>query len=324
VALVYKTHQEEDMNEIKNYHAPISMLQDKHVDQPIFNGGYVRYVEHHGSDQLIAKAARTSFARDEYKDDAANEGLIDYLVRNHHGSPLELPGITVQIKVPMQLKNQLIRHRTARLNESSLRYIEHDGTFYVPDYDQCCHQSSTKKQGSGDEMTLEMATAVQQIIIDQCEAANATYARLLAPPYNMAKEQARGVLTLNHYVTMVWQMDIRNMLWLLRLRLDHHAQGPIRQFARLLANIVEDLFPMTYKAFDEHILNGMTLSKSDIQYLADNDCNIKTAHLRILEDINLMKTYNPNKPVPGVLLERAAKFERIVMLWQDGPADDAD
>lgn len=299
------------MTEIKNYHAPLDRLKPEHINQPIFNGGYVRYVEHHGSDELVAKAARTSFAKDEYKSDDANEALIDHLIRHFHSSPTELPGITFQFKVPMQLKNQLIRHRTARLNESSLRYIEHDGTFYVPDYDDCCHQDTAIKQGQHPKMSLEMATAVQQIIIEQCESANQTYERLLRPPYSMAREQARGVLTLNHYVTMVWQMDLRNLMWLLTLRLDQHAQYPIRMFAAMLENVMRDLFPMVHKAFEEHILHGMRFSRTDIDTLAAAGGSVIEA-IRLTEKIighlQAENAHKENYKVPGVYTERMEKF----------------
>lgn len=315
--------------EIKNYHAPLELLQEQHIQQSIFNGGYVKYVEHHGSDKLIAKAARTSFVMDEYKSDDANEALIDHLIRNHHGSPTELPGITFQFKVPMQLKNQLIRHRTARLNEGSLRYVEHDGTFYIPDLDQCCHQDEAVKQGQHPQMSVEMATAVQLMIAQQCESANEMYERLLRPPYSMAREQARGVLTLNHYVTLVWQMDLRNLMWLLLLRLDEHAQGPIRQFAALLENVFKDLFPATHRSFEEHILHGIQLSRGDQKAIAQarGDVNMALASVDAqIQDFYLKhkdRTLDELRKLrpPGILLERKKKFERILAWPVYEPAD---
>ena len=93
-----------------------------------------------------------------------------------------------------------------------------------------------------------------------------TYEKLLAA--GVAREQARSVLPMNTYTEFYWKQDLHNLLNMLRLRLDAHAQLEIREFATAIAMIVQDWVPMTYEAFTEHRLESMQLSGSVVSQLS--------------------------------------------------------
>ena len=82
----------------------------------VLNDGFVRIIDYMGSDASIVQAARVSYGKGTKKL-REDEGLIRYLVRHHHTSPLEMCEVKLHIRVPMDCWRQWIRHRTASVNE---------------------------------------------------------------------------------------------------------------------------------------------------------------------------------------------------------------
>jgi thymidylate synthase ThyX len=83
--------------------------------------------------------------------------------------------------------------------------------------------------------------------------------------FGVAKEQARKDLPLSNYTEAIWKCDIHNLLHYLRLRMDEHAQLEIRSYASAIAEIVKDLFPQTWQAFEDYRLNAVSLSAPEIR-----------------------------------------------------------
>ncbi|MDR1910065.1 MAG: FAD-dependent thymidylate synthase, partial [Spirochaetaceae bacterium] len=98
---------------------------------PVLDKGFVRLVDYLGSDERVVQAARVSYGEGtkSYREDA---GLIDYLLRHNHTSPFEQIVLTFHIKLPIFVARQMVRHRTASLNEISGRYSVMKDDFYVP------------------------------------------------------------------------------------------------------------------------------------------------------------------------------------------------
>lgn len=101
----------------------------------VLNHGFVRLVDHMGSDLSIVRNARVSYDAEwrAGEDEGKDAKLIDYLVRNHHTSPLESVNFTFEVKAPIFVFRQWHRHRTWSFNEVSARYSELPEEFYVPD-----------------------------------------------------------------------------------------------------------------------------------------------------------------------------------------------
>lgn len=91
---------------------------------------------------------------------------------------------------------------------------------------------------------------------------NFGYKKLL--DLGLAKEIARINLPLALYTEWYWQMDLHNLLHFLKLRLDNHAQYEIREYARVIKDIIRTVCPIAVDAFDNHVLNSKTFSKKEI------------------------------------------------------------
>src|SRR5688572_18003228 len=92
----------------------------------------------HDSDVLFA--ARVSTQGEKTLDAAASgaeatdrdRGLINYLMRDRHGSPFEHNSMTFYVQAPIFVFREFMRHRIASYNEESGRYRELRPVFYVP------------------------------------------------------------------------------------------------------------------------------------------------------------------------------------------------
>ncbi len=87
----------------------------------VLDDGFVRVVDYMGTDSSIVQAARVSYGKGT-KQVQQDRGLIRYLLRHHHTTPLEMCEIKLHVRVPMDAWRQWIRHRTANVNEYSTRY----------------------------------------------------------------------------------------------------------------------------------------------------------------------------------------------------------
>ena len=62
------------------------------------------------------------------------------------------------------------------------------------------------------------------------------------------------------YTEWYWRIDLHNLFHFLRLRLDVHAQGEIRRYAAVMADMVKAACPVAYEAFVDYTLNTKTFS----------------------------------------------------------------
>jgi thymidylate synthase (FAD) len=177
-----------------------------------------------------------------------------------------------------------------------------EDVFYEPDTLRT--QSTTNKQGSaeGDFNPFigpkETATAVMN---HQTDEAYKLYQQLIEA--GVSREQARMVLPVNLYTRVVWKCDLLNLLKMLRLRLDPHAQYEIRVFAEAIAEFVKLHCPWTWEAFQDYWQGGVTFSKVELdalRYLIP--FTGKEAFNAAIQGTNFSK---------GELLEFEEKFNRI-------------
>ena len=250
---------------------------------PLLDHGFVRVVDYMGEDLSVVQAARVSYGTGMYTRDEGNTGakqrasskrLIRYLMRQGHTTPFEMCEIKLHVKLPIFVARQWIRHRTANVNEVSARYSILDREFYVPEPEVIASQSVTNRQGRGDTLSYEQATAVQTLLQEDGLRAYDHYQELLNedrdgnPDPGIARELARLGLTLGYYTQWYWKIDLHNLLHFLKLRADSHAQYEIRVYAEaILEEIVKPWVPMVYEAFLDYQLNARTLSAQAIKML---------------------------------------------------------
>lgn len=214
---------------------------------PILGQGYVRYVDHLGTDLRIVEAARISY-KSPSKGEEQDKKLLQYLYRHRHTSPFEQCSITFDIKMPIFIMRQFVRHRTFRLNEWSGRYSELADEFYVPEQ----WRSADKKNKQGSQTANLDHTKLSAEVKAFNETAYKTYMNLLNQ--GVARELARTVLPVSIFTEIYVSCDLHNLIHFLNLREDAHAQWEIREVARAMREIAEKLFPWTFEAYQKYKL----------------------------------------------------------------------
>lgn len=209
----------------------------------VLDHGFVALDAIMGDDRTPARTARTSFRnRHQERTEEQDAKLTDYLVRHAHTTPLEFCQVRFYMKMPIFVARQLVRHRTASINEVSYRYVQAAREFYVPDPERCqrAPDKGGNKQGSSSEF-VDNVEYVREVVQEACGRAFDAYEILLAE--GLAPELARTVLPCGTYTEWYWQIDLNNFLKTMALRLDGHAQFEIRVYAEAMLALVEPVYP---------------------------------------------------------------------------------
>jgi thymidylate synthase (FAD) len=188
-------------------------------------------------------------------DPKRDRGLINYLMRDRHGSPFEHNSMTFYVQAPIFVFREFMRHRIASYNEESGRYRELRPVFYVPGTDRNLVQVG--KPGAYDFLpgTPSQTELVSSEVKAASTAAFESYERMLEA--GVAREVARIVLPLNIYSSMYVTMNARSLMNFLSLRTkraDTHfpsfPQREIEMCAEKMESIWAGLMPLTSAAFD--------------------------------------------------------------------------
>ena len=95
---------------------------------PCLDHGFVRVVDYMGDDAAVVQAARVSYGKGTRKV-SEDRGLIRYLMRHRHTTPLEMCELKLHVKLPIFVARQWIRHRTACLaGDTRLLFEDHEQT----------------------------------------------------------------------------------------------------------------------------------------------------------------------------------------------------
>ena len=230
--------------------------------------GFVRLIDYMGSDERIVQAARVGYGKGTKKVSEDN-ALIRYLSRHEHTTPEEKPHIEYHIKTPIFVIREWYRHRTgkyASFNEESLRYSEPDGDYYVPEEDSIGFQDTSNRQGrSKINVPQELKEFTINQIKENSEQALKRYITLLEK--GIAKEIARDVLPVNFYTSFYWTMDLHNMFHFLKLRMGLRALEEFRVYANTIGDITKKIFPSSYSAFEDYVLNAEKFSSAELNVL---------------------------------------------------------
>ena len=255
--------------------------------------GFVRLVDSMGGDDAIVQAARVSYGIGTSKL-SQDRGLIRYLMRHRHSTPFEMVEFKFHCKMPIFVARQWVRHRTANINEYSLRYSEARDEFYYPDPKHIQFQSALNKQGRMGEVTPELKQKVQDYFKEISERSFEIYSELNQA--GIARELARSILPVNLYTEWYWKNDLHNLLHFIGLRSDSHAQYEIRVFSDAMAESVKAVAPFAWEAYQDYIIKGMRFSRIEQSLLE------RTLPDRVIDDINediayqLTATLHSNKP----------------------------
>ena len=244
----------------------INFEQDKNY-KPVLDQGFIGLVDHMGSDQSIVRAARVSYGEGT-KTVLDDRNLIRYLMRHEHTTPFEMCELVFHIKLPIFVMRQLVRHRTASMNEYSARYSLVTDEFYITNGENIMPQSKDNKQGRSGEMDATLKLAIQGDMQNIWNEAFKTY-KLHLDSYNLARETARSVLPVGSYTECYWKANLKNFLHMIRLRADSHAQWEIREYANAMYNLAKPLFPLAIEAFEDYQVNSVKFSAGEFALLKD-------------------------------------------------------
>lgn len=188
--------------------------------------------------------------------------LLSFLYDHKHSTPFEFSGMTLEVQAPIFVFREWHRHRTFSYSEASARYAPLEDLNYMPSVERLMMAGGANKQAGSvkgaAKLTEAQAVLFQKAIEEIYIEAEGTYQTSMA--CGVPKELARLCLPVGRYSKMRATGNLRNWLQFLALRLDANAQWEIRQYARVVADMVKMRFPNTYAQFIKE-LNAKAASK---------------------------------------------------------------
>ena len=210
----------------------------------------VELLDTFGNDNMVCNVARVS-----YKKIAAmftleeNDKLIYYLAKHKHWSPFAHPKVQFRLEMPIYVERQIIKTTVGvDYNSVSGRYVDFSDTYTT--IDTWRKQSTSSKQGSGedlDEKSNAIANFIQNDVVD---CAKIAYQKLIE--LGISKEQARTILPLNLNTTMIWTGSLYALIRLCNQRLKPNAQKETRDVVQEMLRQVKEtnLFTTSLTAYN--------------------------------------------------------------------------
>lgn len=215
-----------------------------HAKASVLDKGFVELLATFGDDLTVVNAARVSFHKESHSLTPQDAKLITYLATHQHVTPFFHPQIHMRLKMPIFVAREWYRHQIGfARNEVSRRYVDEPPECYVPDVVRA--RDKNLKQGSKSEGVQENEAA-KKLIDDANVGAMSTYNHLLTQ--GVAPEVARTVLPQGMYTEFVETGSLAAYARLYGLRADPSAQWEIRQYADAVGKLLEEKFPVSWKA----------------------------------------------------------------------------
>ena len=195
------------------------------IKQDVLNAGYVRLVEYMGGDESVIRNARRCWRSENKSSEESDRNLIRHLLREGHMTPFETIVFTFDVKCPIFVARQWMRHRIGSFNEESLRYCVAERDYFIP--------SGLNQQ----------QLAFWKMYNDE------QFDRYNLLTQTIPKEQARSILPLGTYTKFYWTVNGRSLMNFLKLRLDKSAQAEIREYAKVILDMAKVVAPVSFTEF---------------------------------------------------------------------------
>ena len=207
------------------------------------------YADFDADDTDPANTARMSFdSMDKERARDLDLKLCGYLMKNKHTTPFEMIECWVEMKLPIFVARQFVRHRTVTINEVSGRYVTLPAEWYIPKV--VGGKAPNAKQGQADNLSEEAQQDFRFTLDAHCTSSyNAYLAQMEA---GVAPEHARMLLHLNHYTHWMWKQNLHNMLHFLSLRNHSHAQVEARLYAQAIETMLRKYLPHSMELYDNY------------------------------------------------------------------------
>lgn len=257
----------------------------------ILDHGSIELLNYMGSDDMILETARVSTGAS--TDPERDKGLMQFLIRNDHNTPLESCVFRFRVKAPIFVARQWVKHRISSWNEKSARYQEFgDMDFLFPDW------KLEGKRGMPTPLTDDT---------DYCELDFSLASRYadIKLAYNdliskgIAKEQARVLMPVGAYTEWIWTVNLSSLYNFLKLRTSDHAQYEIRVYANEILNILKELDDFS---FATEVIEGMIEFDREVKRLLNiiKDPKLGAVELSKVSDTllsNSIKNENKNTEI---------------------------
>lgn len=222
----------------------------------------VELIKHSASDSDVIWAARVSTKGEQSQEDIhadpeRSAGLINFLMRDRHGTPFEHSTMTFYIRAPIFVFREFMRHRTFSYNEESGRYRQLEPVFYLPGADRKLVQAGKPGAYEFTPGSPEQHQIVADVAADACRQAYDAYVTMLAA--GVAREVARVVLPVGLYSSMYASCNARALMNFLSLRIRRpdatfpsFPQREIEMVAEQMEAAWAAVMPLTHAAFERN------------------------------------------------------------------------
>ncbi len=224
----------------------------------VLDKGFIEVVDSLGNDLTVVNSARVSFGKRKTKWDKSDERLVRYLAKYKHYSPFRHLQVQFHIKAPEFVMRQWYKHvvgiettsnssaKDHAWNEISGRYVPVEDFYYPSVWRKQSDDNKQASEGVLDDLQQKRMDMVFKEYMRQVEMA---YDRMIDA--GMAKEQARIILPLNQYTEVYWTASFQAIMNFIELRNEKTSQIEIQEYAKLLLDLMYEVYPMTTKLWAE-------------------------------------------------------------------------
>lgn len=216
----------------------------------VLDHGYITLHDWMGDDLRIVNMARQSFGKTSMEMGKAEKGLINFLMRKHHGTPFEGVVFTFNVKCPIFVAREWMRHRIGSFNEYSGRYSKMISEFYVPEPEQIRTQTGKPGAYTFKPLRESLGWGMSRVMKGFYNNSWTVYNHLLE--FGVAKEVARMILPVGIYTQFTWVVNLRSLLNFISLRSANTAMWEIRQYSQKIETLISKVVPVSYEAFNKH------------------------------------------------------------------------
>ena len=205
-----------------------------------YSEAYVDNIGPSTMQDLIAFCARVSNL--ENQTSKKTEGLIKYLIKHKHWSPLEMVNICLEIETTRDIARQILRHRSFSFQEYSQRYADptEDLEFITR---EARLQDPKNRQNSIETNDPRILETWENKQLNAIEFAKKIYDWAIRN--GIAKEQARAVLPEGLTMSRMYMNGtLRSWVHYIDLRSGRETQKEHREVAKACAVEIIKIFPL--------------------------------------------------------------------------------
>ena len=228
------------------------------MKKEVLDKGFVEVIDSLGTDLTVVNSARVSFGKRHTKYTKGDKHLVKYLAKYKHFSPFRHMMVQFHIKAPEFVMRQWYKHvvgiettssyptKDHAWNEISGRYTPVTD-YYIPAVWR--KQSQDNKQASEGELTSLHQKRMRHLYDRYLLEVERVYETMVQT--GMAKEQARIVLPLSQYTEVYWTASFQAIMNFIDLRDEKTAQWEIQQYAKVMKEMMFDIYPKTTEIWSE-------------------------------------------------------------------------